>query len=146
MTIQAFDHFTLRCADLQASWRFYEQVLGLRVTPRPGISIPAAIVYVDETDETMLIHLFQAGPELEAIFARLQAPDAEAAEWGTRRLHHVAFRASGLAELRARLRQHGRAFTERTLPTQSKHLLLLKDPDDVEIELAFPLHELDAAG
>jgi catechol 2,3-dioxygenase-like lactoylglutathione lyase family enzyme len=139
--IDAFDHYTLRCKDLQVSWRFYADVLGFRVTERAGVSIPAAIVYLGDT---MLIHLFQAGADMEGIFARLQAPDAEAAQWGTGRLHHIAFQASGLADMRQRLAQHSVAFTERTLPTASKHLVLLKDPDNVEIELAFGLQELDA--
>src|SRR5712691_13160974 len=132
MTIDAFDHYTLRCADLQASWRFYEDVLGFRVTQRPGMNVPAAIVYLGDV---MLIHLFQAAPEMQAIFARLVAPDAEAARWGTGRLHHIAFQAHGLTEIRERLTGRGIAFSELTLP--SKHLVLLKDPDNVEIELAF---------
>jgi catechol 2,3-dioxygenase-like lactoylglutathione lyase family enzyme len=140
MPIDAFDHYTLRCADLQASWRFYADVLGFRVTQRPGMNIPAAIVYLGDM---MLIHLFQAAPEMEVIFARLQAPDAEAARWGTGRLHHIAFQAHGLAEMRQRLTGSGIAFTELTLPM--KHLVLLKDPDNVEIELAFELAELPPA-
>lgn len=140
MTIDAFDHYTLRCADLQASWRFYEDVLGFRVIQRPGMNVPAAIVYLGDM---MLIHLFQAAPEMEAIFARLAAPDAEAARWGTGRLHHIAFQAHGLPEMRERLAGRGLAFSELTLP--SKHLVLLKDPDNVEIELAFDLQELSPA-
>lgn len=140
MTIDAFDHYTLRCADLQASWRFYEDVLGFRVIQRPGMNVPAAIVYLGDM---MLIHLFQAAPEMEAIFARLAAPDAEAARWGTGRLHHIAFQAHGLPEMRERLTGRGLAFSELTLP--SKHLVLLKDPDNVEIELAFDLQELSPA-
>ena len=140
MPIEAFDHYTLRCADFQKSWRFYEDVLGLRVTERPGVNVPAAIVYLGDM---MLIHMFQAAPEMEAIFARLKAPDAEAAQWGTGRLHHIAFGASGLKEMRQRLTDNGFPFRELTLPT-IKHLILVKDPDNVEIELAFGLQELDA--
>jgi len=140
MTIDAFDHYTLRCTDLQASWRFYEDVLGFRVTQRPGMSVPAAIVYLGDM---MLIHMFQASPEMDAIFARLQAPDPEAAKWGTGRLHHIAFQAHGLPEMRERLTGRNIAYTELTLPV--KHLVLVKDPDNVEIELAFALDELPPA-
>src|SRR4051794_606522 len=80
MTIVAFDHLTLRCADLPTSWRFYADVLGLRVAERTGISIPAAIVYLGDQQ---LLHLFQATPDLQTIFERLAPPDAEAAAWGT---------------------------------------------------------------
>jgi hypothetical protein len=64
------------------------------------MSVPAAIVYLGDM---MLIHMFQAGPELEAIFA---------------------------------------GFTERTLTGASKHLVVLRDPDKVEIELSFALQEV----
>ena len=141
MTIDAFDHYTIRCANLAAAWHFYEHVLGLRVIQRPGMSVPAAIVYLGEMQ---LIHLFQAGPELEAIFARLRPPDPEAAQWATGRIHHIALQARGLVDMRERLNQNGVVFTERTLPTASKHLIVLKDPDNVEIELSFALHELPA--
>jgi len=117
----------------------YADVLGLRVTERGGVSIPAAIVFLDEQQ---LIHLFQATPDLQAIFERLAPPDPEAAAWGTGRLHHVALQASGLNDTRQRLEQAHIAFTERTLTAAGKHLVLLKDPDNLEIELAFGLHEL----
>jgi catechol 2,3-dioxygenase-like lactoylglutathione lyase family enzyme len=141
MTITGFDHYTIRCADLQASWRFYADVLGLRVVERAGISIPAAIVYLDDM---MLIHLFQSGDELEAIFARLQPPpgDPEAARWSTGRLQHNALQARGLPDMRQRLAHHGSAVTERTIAGQSKHLVVLRDPDNIEIELSFALQEV----
>jgi catechol 2,3-dioxygenase-like lactoylglutathione lyase family enzyme len=142
MTITGFDHYTIRCADLQASWRFYADVLGLRVVERTGVSIPAAIVYLDQM---MLIHLFQSGPELEAIFARLKPPDAEAAQWATGRIHHIALQARDLAGFRKRLRSAGLEFVERTLQAAGKHLVVLRDPDRVEIELSFGLEELTAA-
>lgn len=142
MTITGFDHFTIRCADLPASWRFYQDVLGLTVTERAGVNIPAAIVYLNDM---MLVHLFQSSADLEAIFARLAPPDAEAAAWGTGRLHHVALQARGLAEIKQRLSAANIAFTERTLRAAAKHLVLLKDPDNVEIELAFALDELPPA-
>src|SRR4051794_2674518 len=110
MTITGFDHYTIRCADFQASWRFYAETLGLRVVDRPGLGVPAAIVYLDEM---MLVHLFQSSPDLEAIFSRLVPPDAEAAQWGTGRIHHIAFQARDLPAFRSRLTEHGFAYTER---------------------------------
>jgi catechol 2,3-dioxygenase-like lactoylglutathione lyase family enzyme len=139
LTITGWDHYTLRCNDLQASWRFYADVLGLRVAERPGMPVPAAIVYLGDM---MLIHLFQATPEQEAEFAPLPGPEAK---WATGRLHHVALQCRDLPGMRARLQQHGVGFTERTLTAASKHLVLLKDPSGVEMELAFSLEEVQAA-
>ena len=137
MTITGWDHYTLRSKDFQGSWRFYEEVLGLRVVERPGMPVPAAIVYLGDM---MLIHLFQTTEEQEAEFAALPGPDAK---WATGRVHHVALQASDLKGMRARLQQHGVAFTERTLQAAGKHLILLKEPSGLEMELAFALSELD---
>jgi catechol 2,3-dioxygenase-like lactoylglutathione lyase family enzyme len=135
MTITGFDHYTIRCADLRAAWRFYAETLGLRVVDRPGMPVPAAIVYLDDM---MLIHLFQATPAQDATFLRIRPPDNE---WLTGRLHHVALQAHGLSEFRQRLVEHDIAFTERTLERAGKHLIVLKDLDGVEIELSFALDQ-----
>jgi catechol 2,3-dioxygenase-like lactoylglutathione lyase family enzyme len=136
LTITGWDHYTLRCASLDASWKFYAEVLGLRVVERPGMPVPAAIAYLGDM---MLIHLFQATAEQEAEFASLPGPDAK---WATGRLHHVALQCRDLAGMRARLTAHGVPFIERTLTGAGKHLVLLKDPSGVEMELAFGLDEL----
>lgn len=136
MPITAFDHYTVRCADIDVSRRFYE-ALGLRVADRPYPGTKAATVSIGETQ---VVHLFQATPEMEAIFARLAPTDEETARWRTGRLHHVEFWATGLAQMRERLTQAGVPFRERTLA--DKHQLSLTDPDGVQVGLNFPLAEL----
>ena len=51
---------------------------------------------------------------------------------------------ASIDHIRERLTQNGCAFTERTLTGAGKHLVLLKDPDGVEMELAFGLSEVVA--
>jgi len=138
MSIEEFDHYTVRTADIAASQRFYEQGLGLRCEPRPGATIPAILVFVGGQ---AMVHIFQAATEMEAVFARMQPQDEDMANWRTGRMHHIAFRARGLADVRARLQTQGIAFTERSLPAQDKHLIVLKDPDGVELEIQFALAE-----
>ena len=128
----------LLSSDTGRAQQFYSDVLGLRVEERPGMPVPAAIVYLGDM---MLIHLFQATPEQEEAFGTLPGPDAQ---WATGRLHHVALQARGLSEIRSRLQASGIGFTERTLRGAGKHLILLKDPSGVEMELAFGLDEVDA--
>lgn len=137
MTITGFDHYTVRCADLAASRRFYAEALGLNVADRPGSSVPAAIVSVGDVQ---VAHLFQATPDQEAVFARMAATDPKAAAWRTGRLQHVGFWATGIAAMRARLQGIGVPFRERTLP--DKHQFVLRGPDEVEIEVNFPLSEV----
>src|SRR6266581_696751 len=99
--ITGFDHYTVRAADLQASWRFYEQVLGLRVDARPGMSMPAAIVSLDGVQ---LVHLFQTNAEEEEMLARQgSGVDPNMPGWRTGRLRHVGFWAHDFEGMRTRL-------------------------------------------
>jgi len=138
--ITEWDHYTVRSKDAAAAWAFYEQALGLSVRKREGFSVPAFIVSIGDRE---VVHVFQASPEMEAIFARL--PSAEQLEgWTTGRLHHVEFWATDLAAVRARLEAHGVAVKERTLP--DKHQLSMTDADGVQVNLNFPLAEVTRGG
>jgi len=135
MPITAWDHYTVRSRDAAASWAFYEQALGLNVRKREGFSVPAFIVSIGERE---VVHVFQASPEMEAIFAQL--PPAEQLQgWNTGRLHHVEFWAADLPAMRARLAAHGIATKERALP--DKYQVQMSDPDGIEVNLNFPLSE-----
>lgn len=138
MPIDSFDHYTVRSSNLDASWRFYEQVLGLKVVKREGVSIPAAIVSIGDRQ---VVHLFQASPEMEAIFGRM--PSREALQgWNTGRLHHVEFWATGLVATRDHLKRLDVPFSEATLA--DKQQMRLSDPDGIAVNLNFPLSEIEA--
>jgi len=47
--IQSLNHFSIRTTDLDASRRFYEEVLGLRVGPRPAFPFPGLWIYAGDT-------------------------------------------------------------------------------------------------
>jgi len=137
MPITSFDHFTVRCADLDASWAFYRDALGLRVEPREVASgLRAAIVYLEGQ---WLVHLFQATTEQDAIFKRMEPRDDEMAKWRTARMHHIALWATGLKEMRARLQQHGVPYQERLGPEWCR--VVVNDPDGVELEINYPASE-----
>ncbi len=139
MGINAFDHYTLRSADLQKAWKFYEEVLGLTVVARPGTQMPAAIVSIGDVQ---VVHMFQATAAQDAIFARMAATDDETAQWRTGRLHHVGFWATGVPAFRETLQRHSVPFREHTLP--DKYQFVFHDPDQIEIEVNFPLSERPA--
>jgi catechol 2,3-dioxygenase-like lactoylglutathione lyase family enzyme len=136
MPIVEWDHFTVRSKDAAISQAFYEQALGLNVRQREGFAVPAFIVSIGDRE---VVHVFQASPEMEAIFARMPSSD-EVDGWTTGRLHHVEFWATDLNGIRSRLADHAVAVTERTLP--DKHQLQMTDPDGIQVNLNFPLSEL----
>jgi catechol 2,3-dioxygenase-like lactoylglutathione lyase family enzyme len=136
MPITAWDHYTVRSRDAEASWTFYEQALGLNVRKREGFAVPAFIVSIADRE---VVHVFQASPEMESIFAKLPPAD-DLQGLNTGRLHHVEFWATDLPAMRERLNAHGVKVRERTLP--DKHQVQMNDPDGIEVNLNFPLSEI----
>ena len=136
--ITGFDHYTVRCADLEASWRFYEEVLGLSVATRPGVAVPAAIASIGDVQ---VVHLFQATPEQDAVLGPVSAvTDPQASAWRTGRVQHVGFWAKDVEDMRARFADHQVPYRERRMA--DKHQYVVYDPDAVEIEINFPLTEV----
>jgi catechol 2,3-dioxygenase-like lactoylglutathione lyase family enzyme len=137
MPITSFDHYTVRCADLDASWAFYRDALGLQVEPREVASgLRAAIVSLESQ---WLAHLFQATPEQDAVFSRMEPRDDEMARWRTARMHHIALWATGLKEMRTRLQARGVPYQERLGPEWCR--VVVNDPDGIELEINFPASE-----
>jgi len=64
---------------------------------------------------------------------------------GTGTVDHMAFAATGLADMRARLARHGVAYRERTVPSLGLHQVFLEDPSSVTIELNYPAAEAQPA-
>jgi catechol 2,3-dioxygenase-like lactoylglutathione lyase family enzyme len=127
MGIQKLDHYSVRTPDLARAMRFYEDALGFHPGPRPPFTFPGAWMYTapeaGESEGRPIVHLIgdikaQAGT-------------------GTGAVDHIAFAASGIGELHARLERHGIVFRERKVPLLGLHQVFVKDPDGVTIELNY---------
>ena len=137
MPITRFDHYTVRSGDVDASWRFYEQVLGLSVRERTGFPVKAFIASAGDTE---VVHCFQANPEVDAALKAIPAPVSELITWRTHRLQHVEFWATDWASMKQRWDAAGVKYVERTLP--DKHQVGITDPDEIVVNLNFPLAEV----
>jgi hypothetical protein len=64
---------------------------------------------------------------------------------GTGTVDHMAFAATGLPDVLARLERCAVPYRERTVPDLNLHQVFFEDPSQVTIELNFPAHEAQRA-
>lgn len=123
MTVAGIDHYTILTADLDATRRFYCELLGLNDGPRPPFDFPGAWLYAGGHP---VVHVI-AGREFSA-------------KNGTGGVDHVAFRAQGDPDaLAKRLKDEGFNVSSRTVPASRIRQLFCKDPSGVQVELNFPM-------
>ena len=48
MAVVGLDHYALLCTDPDRTTRFYSEVVGLKVGPRPALSFPGVWLYAGE--------------------------------------------------------------------------------------------------
>ena len=119
MAISALNHVNIITDDLDATRKFYADVIGLIDGDRPDFPFPGAWLYI--TDEAV-IHLVGV--------------DDQPAE-GTGTIDHVAFEAHGINEMEALLEGRKILFHVRDVPGRDIRQVFLHDPNGVKIELNF---------
>jgi catechol 2,3-dioxygenase-like lactoylglutathione lyase family enzyme len=134
MHVQRLDHVNVRTHDLEATRRFYVDIVGLRVGDRPPFDFPGLWLY---DDEVAVIHVTGLGPS-----------DARTADSGS--IDHIAFRVAGLAAMRERVARLNVGARECIVPRNGDLQIFLTDPNGIKIELTFaaaevPAHEALAA-
>jgi catechol 2,3-dioxygenase-like lactoylglutathione lyase family enzyme len=134
MPLQLLNHYTIEPSDMEATKDFYVDVLGLSVGDRPPLGFPGYWLY---SGGHPTVHLL--GPR-EARDGMTVRPPSQKFE-DTGRLDHIAFTATGLAEIRGRLKKHKVKYREQVLPRINATQLFVFDPDGVGVELNFPPSE-----
>lgn len=147
MGIQKLGHYSVRTGDLEASRSFYTEVLGLREGFRPPFKFPGIWLYRggDEADFGV-VHIIGIDRNDPQGLKDYLGDKDEAALTGTGAVDHIAFLATGLAEMRARLAARGDRCTERTVPSLGLYQLFVQDPSGVTIELNYPNDEARSLG
>jgi catechol 2,3-dioxygenase-like lactoylglutathione lyase family enzyme len=143
MPIGRLDHYSIRTLDVEASRRFYTEVMGFQVGFRPPFDFPGLWLYngPQYPESNGVVHI--VGVDLndpQGLKAYLGDRDLESLK-GTGTVDHMAFRATGLTEMRARLKRLNVPYRERTVPTLGLHQVFFEDPSSVTIELNYPAAE-----
>ena len=142
------NHYSIRTTDLDASRRFYADVLGLSVGPRPEFPFPGLWMYRgDHADmANAVVHIIGIDRNDPQGLKQYLGDRAEASLAGSGAVDHIAFYADGLAAMLAHLQAQGVPFRERSVPSVGLHQLFLDDPCGVMIELNYPAAEKAALG
>lgn len=142
------NHYSIRTTNLEASRRFYADVLGLSVGPRPDFPFPGAWMYRGDHGDVANAVVHIIGIDLndaEGLKGYLGNRD-ESSLAGSGAVDHIAFFADGLAGMIDHLKGRGVSYRERTVPAIALHQLFLDDPCGIVIELNFPAAEKAALG
>ncbi len=127
MPLEALEHYTINCADLDATRDFYRDVLGLEVGFRPKLGFHGYWLYAGDIP---VVHLL--GPEGAL-------PENRSAKQGgdTGSLDHIAFRGKDAANTIARLKDNGLSFRENQIREINLHQVFVRDPNGIMVEMNF---------
>jgi catechol 2,3-dioxygenase-like lactoylglutathione lyase family enzyme len=147
MPVGKLDHYSIRTLDVEASRRFYTEVMGFEVGFRPPFNFPGLWLYngAPYPASCGVVHIVGVDPSNpQGLKDYLGDRDLGSLD-GTGTVDHMAFTATGLADMRARLKRHGVEYRERTVPSLGLHQVFLEDPSCVTIELNYPATEAQQA-
>lgn len=131
MTVKRIDHFTLRTPLMEETRRFFEQVAGLAVGPRPPFQFPGYWLY---SDGQAVVHLAPHDPSDRKLAVYLgDRPVSD----DTGVVDHIALRCAGLPAFEERLKALAHAYRGRTVPALEEHQVFVTAPGQLTIEFIF---------
>lgn len=142
----SLNHFSIRTLDLVATRDFYVNVLGLQEGPRPAFPFPGYWLYQGPTEvyANAAVHIIGIDKtDVSGLNNYLGDRDQQQLQ-GSGAVDHLAFFASGLADMLSRLQGLGIDARRRDVPGIGLHQLFLDDPNGVVIELNYPFAEKQA--
>jgi catechol 2,3-dioxygenase-like lactoylglutathione lyase family enzyme len=140
MPLKKLSHYSVRTLDLAATEKFYTEVMGLTVGPRPPFDFPGLWLYNGSHDsyDNAVVHIIGIDPnDPQGLRDYLGDRDESSLQGGTGTFDHIAFTATDAPELVAHLKKKKVPFRERAVPNLNLHQLFLDDPNGVVIELNY---------
>lgn len=145
MAISKLAHFSIRTTDMEATRRFYVDVMGFREGFRPPFQFPGIWLYQggDESDYGV-VHIIGMDPDDRAGLVEYLGDKPQASLHGSGAVDHVAFLATDLPGMHRRLKAAGLAYRERTVPSLGLHQVFVEEPSGLTVEINFPASEAPA--
>jgi catechol 2,3-dioxygenase-like lactoylglutathione lyase family enzyme len=135
MPLVDLHHVTIKTQDLEATNRFYTEVLGMTFADRPPFGFPGTWFNIGNTQ----IHILAGKAGLDADG---RSPHGSAA------VDHIALFARDFATMKRSIVDHGLDWRQLSIPTANLWQIFVHDPNGVLIELNFDIaaEPADAAG
>lgn len=127
--LRALDHVTVLSADFDRTLRFYCDLLGLRIGPRPAIPLPGFWLYLGDA---AVLHVLPRGTGAGPAPCGAIDPNAPCGA-----IDHFALQADDRPAFEQRLRAAGQPFDGRRLADSDTWQIFLTDPDGARVELSF---------
>ena len=121
-------HTAIKTADLDASVRFYTEVLGMVVADRPPIGFPGAWLKPAQAGADAIFH-FYAGDAAKEADGWVQT--------GSSAIDHVSVVCQGYSDFKAQFEKFGLAYRENLVPATPLWQLFVYDPNGIQLELTF---------
>lgn len=132
MTALRLDHVNIRTSRIKESVAFYGDALGLTIKPPPTRTDTSDGAYAYDAAGTPIVHLVATDREVDGA-----APVRGAAQFGM--IDHFALRCDVAQPYVERLTRLGHEFTRMDAAMIGMHLIFVRDPNGVLVELGFPL-------
>ena len=132
MPLTELNHYFIRANDLEETRRFYCDVLGFEVMPRPNFPFPG---YWLGVNGKIQVHMGPHGIDNYELYYLGTRRDSSTDQSGV--VDHIAFLASEPGEFIRRFRGRGLAFRPRALPESDLYQIFVEDPNGLTVELNF---------
>jgi|JI8StandDraft_1071087.scaffolds.fasta_scaffold112525_1 catechol 2,3-dioxygenase-like lactoylglutathione lyase family enzyme len=129
MKVNAIDHVNIIVEDLDATARFYAEVLGLDRRDGPAPLPPTQVQWMHDDAGRPVVHINSLDCP--------RAYDRDVSAGPTGAIHHIALNCSGFEEMKARLDARGIDCAINDIPSIGLSQIFLRDPNDVVLELNF---------
>lgn len=136
MPLTELNHYLIRANDLERTKRFYCEVLGFEVMPRPDFPFPG---YWLGVEGKIQVHMAPHGIANQDLYY-LGTTERSATD-NSGIVDHIAFLATGPEQFARRFEAIGLANRKRYFPEFKLFQMFVKDPDGLTIELNF--HGID---
>jgi catechol 2,3-dioxygenase-like lactoylglutathione lyase family enzyme len=126
MQITSLFHVAIKTPDLDATVKFYTEVLGMELAPRPNFGFPGA--WLGHPNGPPIVHIYAGSAAV--------GPDGKVPS-GTGAVDHVSLTVTGWDECLERIQTRGYDWRAAIVPGMTLWQIFVHDPSGVMLELTF---------